>query len=353
MLCALLLGGSLTACSDDDDDWSNDEGSKVELPRERVFILNEGAYEMNNAGITFFDPNGTMPTIADLYYTQNDARLGDTGQDIIEYEKNIYVSVYGSKYITRLNAAGVEQARYSFTEAQGAPRYMVADNGKIYVTLYSGNVARLDATTLAFEGMVKVGNNPEQIIEEDDILYCLNSGWGKDNRLSIIDTRTFASAENVEVFGNPDQIIEVGDKIIIQGYGGDYPNYTYPVAVFDPVNKTYQEIGKGTRIAGYGNTVYVIYSETDWDTYTTTNTFYTYNVQTGSVNNASFLKNAPAEVASGSIYMLSINEENGDIYIGTSDYTTNGDIYRFKNDGTFVEQFESGGVSPRKAIFMD
>ena len=26
------------------------------------------------------------------------------------------------------------------------------------------------------------------------------------------------------------------------------------------------------------------------------------------------------------------------------DYTTNGDIYRFKKDGTFIEKFESGGV---------
>ena len=30
---------------------------------------------------------------------------------------------------------------------------MVAENGKIYVTLTSGNVARLDANTLAFEKM--------------------------------------------------------------------------------------------------------------------------------------------------------------------------------------------------------
>ena len=31
----------------------------------------------------------------------------------------------------------------------------------------------------------------------------------------------------------------------------------------------------------------------------------------------------------------------------------NGDIYRFKKDGTFIEKFESGGVSPRAAVFID
>lgn len=352
-LCTLMMGMTFTACSDDDDEpGKNDEGSKIELPSERVYILNEGAYQANNAGVTFYAPNGNASTIADIYYTQNNVRLGDTGQDIIEYDDYIYVTVYGSQYITKLNEAGVELARYSFNDEQGQPRYMAAEDGKIYVTLYSGNVARLDAKTLAFEKMVKVGNNPEQIIEHDDKVYCVNSGWGADNRLSIIDTKNFNTAEQVEIFANPEQIVEAGDKIIIQGYGGAYPDYTYPVAVYNEADKSYTEIGKGTKIAEHDDIVYIIYSETDWSTYTTTNTFYTYNAKTGKVNNASFLKNAPAEVTAGSIYMFDINPKNGDIYIGTSDYTTNGDIYRFKNDGTFIEQFESGSVSPKKAIFI-
>ena len=71
----------------------------------------------------------------------------------------------------------VEQARYSFTDEQGQPRYMAAEDGKLYVTLSSGNVARLDANTLTFEKMVAVGQNPEHIIEEDGKLYLVNSGF--------------------------------------------------------------------------------------------------------------------------------------------------------------------------------
>lgn len=45
-LCMLMLGVSFTSCSDDDDDSKkNDEGSKVELPENRVYILNEGSYQ--------------------------------------------------------------------------------------------------------------------------------------------------------------------------------------------------------------------------------------------------------------------------------------------------------------------
>ena len=126
---------------------------------------------------------------------------------------------------------------------------MVAENGKIYVTLTSGNVARLDANTLAFEKMVAVGKNPEGIIEEDGKLYLVNSGFGYDNRLSIIDINTFDKAENIEIF----QIRKDSGsrrQTVIQGYGSnDYNNYPYPVVLFDPTTKTYKEIGKGVYMA--------------------------------------------------------------------------------------------------------
>ncbi len=54
--------------------------------------------------------------IDDIFYKQNEAKLGDTGQDMIKYNNNIYVSMYGSKYVCKLNEACVEQARYSFLQ---------------------------------------------------------------------------------------------------------------------------------------------------------------------------------------------------------------------------------------------
>lgn len=88
-LCMLMLGVSFTSCSDDDDDSKkNDEGSKVELPENRVYILNEGSYQKNNAGITYYDPDKRNNVIDDIFYKQNEAKLGDTGQDMIKYNNN-------------------------------------------------------------------------------------------------------------------------------------------------------------------------------------------------------------------------------------------------------------------------
>ena len=101
------------------------------------------------------------------------------------------------------------------------------------------------------------------------------------------------------------------------------------------------------------NTLYLAFSETDWSTYATTTTFYSYNAKSGQLNKSSFLKNAPEVLTSSSVYGISVNEENGDIYVMTTDFVTPGHIYHFKSDGTFVKDFASTGVNPRKIAFLD
>lgn len=353
-LCLMATGTVFTACEEEDNEekWNND--ATISLPKQRAFILNEGIYSMNNANVSFYNP-ATGETIADIYAKQNEGlKLGDTAQDMIEHKGDLYVVLNGSSYICRLSGAGVELARYAFTEEQGQPRYVVAEDGKVYVTLYSGNVARLDAKTLEFEKMVPVGNNPEQLVEEDGKLYVVNSGWGYDNRLSIIDLQSFNEAEHVEIMTNPQRIIEVDDMLFIQGYGAAYPDpYTYSVQLYNPETKSVTEIGQGTHMAAYDDKLYVAYCSTaDWVNYTTT--FYTYDPRTGEKSEASFLKDAPAEVTGGNVYMLEVNPENGDIYVGITHYAAGeGDIYRFKADGTFVGKFESGGQGPNAMVFLE
>ena len=76
-------------------------------------------------------------------------------------------------------------------------------------------------------------------------------------------------------------------------------------------------------------------------------------MKTGKMNSDSFLKDMPKELETTTIYLLAVNDSNGDLYIGTSEYTTNGNIYRFKKDGTFVEKFDAGGINPNSAIFFN
>jgi hypothetical protein len=353
LLCVLAISFSYTSCSSNDDDDLIDSGSTLNLPRTRAYFLNEGSYDMNNSGITFYAPNKDHDKVNDIYMTQNKKGLGDTGQDMIEHDNNIYVVVYGSSLLVKLNSACVEQNRLAFSESDGQPRYITEGGGKLYVTLYSGKVAKIDPKELKIEGYVTVGSNPEKIIENDGFLYVVNSGWGSGKTLSVINVAEFKLTKTIEIATNPFKVFESEDQIFVLAYGASYPDpYTYPVQKVDIATGNTTIIANATNMCEHNGTIYFVYSETDWNTYQSTNTFFSYNVKTGALNNNSFLTDMPSELASATINMMVVNPENGELYIGTSDYTTNGDIYRFNANKKFVEKFESGGISPTAAVFF-
>ncbi len=365
VLSGLIISLAFVSCDDDDDDnqtskWDpTSMGSKMEMAQTRGFILNEGSYGYNNAHLIYFNYQTNQVNSSDVYATQNGQEIGDTGQDIIEYNGNIYMSVYNSNYIVKLNGVGIRQTSISFNDYSelGAIRFMAASNGYIYVTSYGGYVSKLNAEDLSYIGSVKVGSNPEEIAISDGYIYCVNSGWGYDNTMSIISESSFSTAENVEIFVNPQSVISANNTIVIQGFGGEYLgdwNYTYPVAIYDKASKTYKEICKGTDIAGYGDLVYVLYTETDYSTspYSGTTEIYCYNLSTGALNTNAL--DLPDEVKTGCTYGISINQETGDIYVLATNYTWgDGTIYAFDKNGSYKTSFPSYGQNPKKIVFLN
>ena len=349
VLCVLAISFSYTSCSSSDDDNLIDDGSTLNLPRTRAFFLNEGSYNMNNAGITFYAPNKDHDKVNDIYQTQNKKGLGDTGQSIIGHDNNIFVVVFGSSLLVKLNSACVEQKRLAFAEADGQPRYITETGGKLYVTLYSGKVAKIDPKELKIEGYVMVDSNPEEIVENDGFLYVVNSGWGSGNTMSVINAAEFKLSKTITVAQNPFKVLESEDQIFVLAYGA---YYDYPVQKVDVSTGNTTFITNASNMCEHNGTIYFVYSETDWSTNETTNTFFSYNVKTGTLNENNFMTNMPVELSSESVYMMAINDDTGELYIGTSDYTTTGNIYRFDASKKFVEKFKSGGVSPSKAVFF-
>ena len=347
MLSMLALSAGFTSCSDDDN--SNTGNEKIAWTETRAFILNEGSMNANNADITYFDWATDVTYAKDLFLKQNKHQLGDTGQDIIaDHEGNIYVIVSGSNYITKLNEEGVEQATVQISEELGSPRYGVLDEDYLYVTCYGGYIAKINTNNMTVVGEVAVGQNPEYIIKKDGCLYCTNSGWGADNRVAKVEIPAFEEASFVEVMNNPDHIISVAGHIYVQGYGADS---SYPWGELLS-NGTFETIGQASSWAAFGNTLYLAYSATDWNTYATTTTFSSYDVATGTLSESSPLKDAPAELATASVYSMSVNPYTGDLYIATSDFINNGVIYHFDKEGTFIRKFASTGINPRKIIFL-
>ena len=350
-LCACVAGLVLASC--EPSNMGGDESPVVSYPD--VFILCEGLYQANNADITAYNSDSLLCT-GEYYLKQNGQYLGDTGQDILYHEGHLYVSVYGSSYIAKLDLEGKELTRYSFSAEEGQPRYLAAEGEYLYVTLYSGKVAKMKASDLSVVDYASVGKNPEDIVVYKDQLLVANSGWGYDNTVTVIDMASFDSIASITVAWNPQQFVLSGDSVYLLANGqyDEYWNCDYPVQSINVAERTARTITNATHAVGHEGTLYLCNSVTDWTTYATTNTFFTYDVKSGVVGTSSFLQGDTEEVTSNSIYMMELNPTNGEIYIGLSGskFVSSGMVHRYSRDGELIHRFDVQGANPNQAAFV-
>ncbi len=343
-LSALLLSTfTFQSCKDDDDDSKPEEVVKVK----HIFILNEGSQSANNSTLDCYYPNGENSYQSKVYTTTNGEGLGDTGQDIICYGKRVYVSVWGSNYIAKLDQNGKLLEKYSFKSDEGKPRYLAAKDGYVYVSTYAGKVAKFDTTTIAAPiAFAEVGNNPEGIAVAGNYLVVCNSQQNmvSDNRLSIVDLSSFTLKKHIESeYGNFQNVTVVGNNVYVTYFTPAYATETLSV---DIENGTIKPAVAASKIATDGTSLYCINTTSpDWVNYTTS--FF----KLGATDSFLDLTSTP-ELSSAIVYMFEIDPQNGDFYIGTTDYATNGNVYRFDKTGKFITKFETSSISPNHAAFV-
>ena len=359
-LCLLALGTTFTACSDDDD--MNDAGSTVELPGKRAYILYEGGFKpgepLNDTGIAFYAPNNDYQFTDNIYKMQNNKDLGNLGNSMIEEDDFIYVVASGSKSIVKLNEACVEVARCNFT-SEGDPRYITAEDGFLYVSHYGGTVSKIDAKTMSVTSSFKGGQQLEGIAEHNGKLYVANGytpAFEYLKEVLVIDANSMNQVSSVSVVDNPKALMEEDGKVYVISTG-NYNDVKNQFQVIDPRTNTAKTIAQASRMAeGNNDLIYLVETETVYDANwnaTTTNKLFSFNTKTQTINKNSFLNNVPEEILTGNIYMLNVDDETGDIYVGTSDYVSAGKIYRFDRNGNLKTSFSAGGVNPNTMLFVD
>ena len=356
-LCSLMLSMSFASCSDDDEPGMEPIIDPVDYP---AYILNEGAWGANNANITSFMPNYKAENLSDVYLKTNGKKMGDVANAMMEEDDNIYVVLNGSKYVARLDLTTKEQARYTFPEAEGAPRCIDVEDDYAYVTQYGGQVSKLNIKDMTLAGTFKGGDNLEGIAEKDGKLYVSNSytvdgsnNWIYNKEVFVIDAKTMKQEKTISVVDNPTKIYEIDGKLYLISQG-NYYDVPGALQLIDTQSGTSKVIlNDVTKITeGNNDLIYGIrstYNE-NWEL---TNSFFTYNPSTGAISETSFLKDAPSSFGTAAIYLLEVDEETGFIYVGTSDYVTNGTIYQFDKAGKLVQSFDSGGINPSAMVFVD
>lgn len=355
LLCLLALSITLTSCESDEDD------NVDYTPTSGMYILNQGTWGNNDASIAFISQDTTNKTSSsDIFFDKNNTKLGETGQDIIFYGKSYFVSISGSKIIFKLDKNGKKTGELSIPSSDGSPRYLAGKDGYIYASEYAGKVIKIDTSAMAVEDSITgLGANLEDLKIINNDLYVCNSFKDLGNykyeyytELQKINLKEFKKEKTIKCRVNPNNLYTNENDLFLISWG-DYNSN--PLSYFQKVGSDSTEtIAIATKACNYKEKFYLVNSTTNWNTnpYTTTNTFFTYNAKTGVLTNETPFSNMPDELNSSSIYSMNINENTGEIYIATSNYTTNGIIYHFDKDGKFLEKLDSKGINPCKILFF-
>ena len=362
-LCSLMLGIGFASCTDEDYGPTQpplSEGDNFY----RIHILNEGLWGANNANITcyvFQNSDLAIKNFSNIYENNNEKKMGDVANAMMEEDDNIYVVLNGSKYAARLKSYYCnEEARYTFPEAEGAPRCIDVEDDFAYVTQYGGQVSKLNIKDMTLAGTFKGGDNLEGIVEKDGKLYVANTytvdgsnNWVYNKEVFVIDAKTMTLEKTITVVDNPTKLYEIDGKIYLISQG-NYADVAGALQSIDPKTGTSKVIlNDVTKITeGNNNLIYGICATYDAN-WQLTNSFFTYNPSTGAISETSFLQDAPSSFSTAAIYLLEVDEETGFIYVGTSDYTTNGTIYQFDKSGKLVQSFDSGGINPSAMVFIN
>lgn len=352
LLLVALFTPFLTSCE------NNEPSDTVAEINVGMYILNQGSYGKNNASLSYFNFTDSLVT-SDVFTQKNNRGLGDTGQDFIKYGSKLYIAMYKSSLIDIVDAAtGVSLKQIPMVDAANGnaprkPRCLTSFNGKVYVSLFDGHVAKIDTTSLSVDGLLAVGSNPEGIVAANNKIYVANSGGMSakaDSTISVIDPATFTVTKNIKVVINP--VVLKADK-----YGDLYVismgNYTSIPYTLQRVDATTQSVTKISDVKAYNLTIYgdraYIYNYEYDATYTPINKSYTvYDVKNEKILSNAFINSS---LIANLPYSIDVNPVTEDVYIGETDYMNNGKMNCFSKDGKLKFTF-STGINPVKCLFV-
>lgn len=206
----LMAGVAFTAC--DDDEEITAPGGTIRITNESsgVLILNNGNQGRQIDGdfsvIDYAD--GTI--VNNIFSTTNGRSLGVTPNRSLIYGDKVYATVTESNTVEvakRSNLSSLKQIRFANDETAGQPRALVGYGPYVYVSMFSGHVARIDTSTLTVDQYVAVGSYPEEMAVLNGKLYVPNSGYGSGTTATEVDLASFTKVRDIEVPVNPVEML--------------------------------------------------------------------------------------------------------------------------------------------------
>jgi len=370
LLLSAFIAVGFSACDDNEN-----EGVATET-LSGFYTINGGNKSSKiPASITAYnyaDGTSTEP-LEDAFFAANNIALGDGAQQALVYGSKMYIVMYTSNLIWVVEPASLKIIGSIKPEGDAvSPRYLAAKDGKVYSTMYTGYVSRIDTTTLKIEKSVKVGPNPDQLAVAGNRLVVANSdGMNSKNgypnsSLSIVDLASFTQTEikDSELIYNPNNVSSNGTDafVVCQGnYKKPGEEGYIPGIVLKVSGNTAADVKKvclGSMIDVCGNNLYVI--DAPYYGAASERTFKVYDVNTlvekgdiakqeeGKDSKILWPNGVFADPVSGDIVMLSyyVNSETGKSLTKEPCYAN---IY--DRSGNFKKRVECG-VGARSVTFV-
>lgn len=318
-------------------------GGENEAAEKGIFVLNEGVWQMNNSGISFYNlEDGTV--VSDLFLQQNNRGLGDTGSDLKRYGDQLYCVVNVSERLEIMDfKSGKSIAAISLAGRQ--PRRLAFHDGYAYLTCFNGEVLKIDTVTHTIAATAQAGANPDGICVANGKLYVANSGGlnypNYANSVTVFDLQSFSAIKEITVVCNPCRLVAHHSGKIFLISAGNYADISATVQCID--SQTDEVIKDfNTPAAGFATDDTKLYLY-NYDYSTSSAQFKVVDIASLSVINDNFITDGTTITTP---YCISVNPQTHDVYIADAyDYTVTGMVHCFSSDGKKRFSFEAG-VNP-------
>jgi hypothetical protein len=298
------------------------------------WILGEGTLGNENSTLYYYDL--TTQSATDRFTEANPGEaVGNTANDMKIYGSKLYVAVDQSNQVLVVDAvSGRLLERLDMGQADGSdrePRAVACAGGKAFVSLYSGEVARIDTTTFEVDYVSCHGSSRwnEGIAAVNEQVLAVAQSRQEGNTVTLIDIPSFTVQGQVTVPTNPSELAVTKDGDVYLATWGDYATEGPALHKLDLTARSYTTIPgvEVLRIAIHGGTLYGVNTTYAPPTFDPVGSLVRVDLSTHAVEK--MVENRP-----GSFNGVNVNPLTGYLYVMQvdADYSTS-TILPFDNEG--------------------
>ena len=315
-----------------------------------IFIVNEGNFNSGNASLTYYETE-TNQTTNQLFYKQNNTPLGDVAQSITIHGERAYIVVNNSGLIYAINR---KTAKFEgkITGLLSPRKLLFIEEDKAYVSdLSSSKIAIINPEDFTIRGKIEIGRSSEEMLKIGDEVFVANwSAYNQsktNNQVLVVNVLQDVLVDSITVGIEPNSmVIDKNGHLWVLCSGGFQNTEKPSLWEIDPAERKVVQTFEFPNINS-SPTALEINKEGDV-LYYINNAIFSMKITDSQIPTEPFIKGI-AELP----YQLAVSQQTNDIYLTDAlDYTRNGFVYRFNQEGQLLYTI-SAGIIPGAIGFSD